>query len=244
MSNTHSPSRGTATWTWSERAGALTGAAYVLLVMVGSGIATGNQTNNPSGPQAVRYFAHADSTSARAGSAMEILGFVALALFVGWMAGALRRRSGPAPWLASAVVVGGTATIAVKLASVFPEIAAISLGKRLTPQLALVLDGQAGGGFVVSFLTFGIFMLAMGLSLLSTGLLGRIAAWTAVLLGVACIVVVMVSHTLNATPIPFLLGLLWILVVSVRLAVRPPRREAEQPEASPTPVPADAVGSF
>jgi drug/metabolite transporter (DMT)-like permease len=67
-------------------------------------------------------------------------------------------------------------------------------------------------------------MLGLGAAVLASGLLGRFAGWSAIVLGVAGLAVVVTASSLDANPMPFLLGLLWVLVASVRLAWRGPRR--------------------
>jgi hypothetical protein len=216
-----------------DRAGALSGAAYVLLILVGNAIATGNgsQSNDPTGQQVLTYLEKgAHSTAAQVGGPMETLGFVALAFFIAWLVPFLRRAGGPAPWLANVALVGGIGTLAVKIGSVAPELALQAERDHLTPATARVVYAIAGAGFVISFLTFAILMLGIGASVLSSGALGRVAGWTAVLLGAAGFVVVATTGSIDANPLPFLLGLLWILVVSVRLGWRGPRPvRASQP---------------
>lgn len=231
---------GSAMTAW-DRLGALSGAAYVLLILVGSGIATqnGQQSNDPTGAQVLKYLDYSiNSTAAHIGHAMEILGFVAFAVFLAWFVPVLRRAGGPAPWLANVALVGGIATIAVKIGSVTPEMALEVERAHLTPGLAQIVYAMAGAGFVISFLTFAMLMLGAGASVLSSGVLGRFAGWSAVLLGVAGYAVVATANSLNANPMPFLLGLLWILVVSVRLAVKGPRAPQAAAETTTAPQPA------
>jgi hypothetical protein len=210
----------------ADRIGAACGAAYVVLALVGNGIATqgAEQSNDPTGAQALQYIDHSlHSTAARVGTAMEIVAFVAFAFFIGWLGPFLRRAGGPASWLGNVAVVGGVATLAVKIGSVAPELALEDERNHVSASLARVVYAMAGAGFVLSFLTFAIFMLGAGASILSSGALGRVTGWVAVLLGVAGVTVVCATTSQDANPVPFLLSLLWILIVSVRLAWRGPR---------------------
>jgi len=211
----------------SDRIGAACGAAYVVLILVGNGIASGNgqQSNDPTGQQVLQYADQAaHSTVTTVGQAMEILGFVALAFFIAWLVPTLRRAGGPAPWLADVVLVGGVGTLAVKVATIAPEAALDATRRSLDPAIAKALYDISGAGFIISFLPFAILMLGLGAAVLASGLLGRFAGWSAMVLGVAGLAVVVTASSLDANPMPFLLGLLWVLVASVRLAWRGPRR--------------------
>ena len=191
-----------------------------------NGIATqgAQQSNDPNSTQVLQYVDHSlHSTPAHIGTAMEIIGFVAFAFFLGWLGPFLRRAGGPAVWLGNVAVIGGVATLAVKIGSVGPELALEAERSHVSGSLALLVYAMAGAGFVLSFLTFAIFMLGAGASILSSGALGRVTGWLAVLLGVAGLAVVATTASLDANPVPFLLSLVWILVVSVRLAWRGPR---------------------
>jgi hypothetical protein len=99
----------------------------------------------------------------------------------------------------------------------------------LTPALARVLADMNGAAFVVTLLPFGVFLLAAGLAILSSRALGRIAGWTAVVIGAAGVVLTLATGVdpVTTNVLPFLLGMLWVLVVSIRLAVRAPRSASD-----------------
>lgn len=234
-----STNSGTGRPAWLDRVGALSGAAYVLLILVGNQLAEGSgSSTHQTGAQVLAHVGRqADSASAQIGMTMEILGFVGFAFFVPWLYTALRRAG--SGWPAAVALVGGTTTLAVKIGSGAAAITLMTDRERVDPQMAMVLNDLNGAAFVITFITFGIFMLGAGLALLESRLAGRFAAWSAVVLGVAGILVTLVSKAdpVNSNPMPFLLGLLWILVVSVRLAVRAPREDAR---AVPAGAPAHA----
>jgi hypothetical protein len=220
----------------TDRIGAACGAAYVVLITVGNAIAVSGQSNTPTGTQVLQY---ADETAAstvrQIGMAMEVLGFVAFAFFLAWLVPALRSAAGRAPWLADVVLIGGLGTLAVKIGSIAPEVAVDAGRKTMDPDLAKALYDIAAGAFVISFLPFAILMLGLGASVLSSGYLGRFAGWSAVVLGVLGLAVVVTADSVDANPMPFMLGLLWILVVSVRLAWKGARR-AESTTSSDEPI--------
>jgi hypothetical protein len=210
--------------TVADRIGAACGTAYVLLILIGNSIAVSGESNTPTGTQVLRYAQDmVDSPVRQLGTALEVLGFVALAFFLAWIVPALRRAGGVAPWLANVVMIGGVATLAVKVGTIAPEAAIMAGRHTLDPDTAKAVYDIAGAGFVISFLPFAIFMIGIGASVLTTGYLGRFAGWSAIVLGVLALVVVSTARSLDANPMPFLIGLLWILVVSVRIAWKGPR---------------------
>jgi len=213
---------------WADRVGALCGTAYVVLILVGNQISTGGgQAAHPSGEDDLADFARMhDSLSAVAGMTMEVVGFVAFVFFVAWLVQRLRDQGGAAAWLAGAAGIAGTTTLAVKIASFMPIAAGVTNRRTLDAATAQVLTDMNSAAFVITFLTFGVFLLACGLAILVSGWLGRIAGWSSTVLGALGIVATLVSATdpVNANPVPFLLGLLWILVISIKLALRGPAR--------------------
>jgi hypothetical protein len=108
---------------------------------------------------------------------------------------------------------------------------------ELSATQARLLTDMNGAAFVVTFLTFGTFLLASGLAILAGGALGRVAGWSAVLIGGACVTVTTLSgiDPVTTNPVPFLLGLLWVLATGIRLAVRPPRHAPVSPGEAAVP---------
>jgi hypothetical protein len=213
--------------TVADRIGAACGAAYVLLILVGNSIAVSGESNTPTGAQVLQYANDmVDSPARQVGMGLEVLGFVALAFFIAWIVPTLRRADRVAPWLANVVMVGGIGTLAVKIGTVAPEAAIMAGRHTLDPDTAKAVYDIAGAGFVVSFLPFAILMIGLGVSALTTGYLGRFAGWSAIVLGALALVVVSTARSLDANPMPFLLGLLWILVASIRIAWKGPRAAA------------------
>jgi uncharacterized membrane protein YoaK (UPF0700 family) len=86
-----------------------------------------------------------------------------------------------------------------------------------------VLNDVNGVAFVISWLPYAVFVLAAAAALHQATLVGRPTAYIGMVLGVAGVVLALVGihDPSNGSPIAFLLGLLWTLVVTVRLAVKP-----------------------
>jgi hypothetical protein len=222
-----------------DRAGALSGAAYVLLILVGNQLASGSgQDPHPSGAEDLADFSGSPTLAQSIGFRMEVLGFLAFMFFLGWLVHRLREHGGAAAWLAGVAGVAGTMTLALKIGSAAPVMAGEVDHRQLSPTLARVLADMNGATFVITFLTTGVFLVATGLAVLTSGYLGRVAGWTAVVIGALGVGLTLATglDPVSTNPMPFLASLLWILVVSVRLGWRGPRVVREPVE--PTPVPA------
>lgn len=225
----------TTRWSGWDRAGALCGAAYIVMINVGNTLETGGSTDaHPSGAADLAGFGGHPTLAQGIGFGLEFTGLLSFLVFLGWFAWFLRSRGGPAPWLGSVAGLAGGVTIAVKLASVMPMGAGDLDHAVLTPALARVLADMNGAAFVLTFLPFGVFMLAAGLAILTSHALGRVAGWTAVVIGAAGIGLTLATGVdpVSTNPMPFVFGMLWVLVIGIRLGVRPPR-----------PAPEAAIGS-
>jgi hypothetical protein len=211
-----------------DRIGAMTGVVFVALIMVGNQMASGGSADSahPTGEQVLRDVAHqASSTTFTAGFVMEGLGFAAFIVFLGYLADVLRRAPGGGPGgiAAGTAIVSGAVMLAVKLGSAAPLGALAIDHGHISPQLAQVLNDLSGVAFVISWLPFAIFVAAAATGLHRAALVGRPTAYSGLVLGVAglALSIAGVHDPLGANPLAFLLGLAWLLAVSVRLAVRP-----------------------
>src|ERR1700749_4245167 len=98
----------------ADRIGAACGAAYVLLVVIGNQMDSGNSTDpHPSGAKDLADFATSPTVSQKVGTTLELVGFLAFAVFLAWVVHVLRERGGRAPWLGAAAGVFGVLTLAV-----------------------------------------------------------------------------------------------------------------------------------
>jgi len=214
--------------TW-DRIGAAAGAAYVLLILIGNQLSSGSSSDpHPSGAKDLADFASSPSVAEKVGFTMELLGFLTFMFFLGWLVHTLRLRGGPAAWLGGAAGAAGIVTLSVKVASAMPIMAGRLDHADMSPATARILTDMNGAAFVITFLTFGTFLVAGGLAILTSGLLGRFAGWSAVVIGALSIVLTVLTQgdPVDTNPMPFLAGLVWLLVVSVRLAWKGPREIA------------------
>ncbi len=221
-----------------DRCGALTGAAYVVLVLAGNTLSTDNspgpQDAQPGGQRDIDYLHWlAGSMSGQIGLTLELLGFAAFVLFIGYLS--TRIRAGG--WLATAAVVGGAVSVAVKLASGAPMFAAYVLRDDISRKTARVLTNVNGVSFVLDWLPTGVFVACAAAAALASRTVGRVLGWGGVVVGAVTVAATAVTgvHVMGANALPFLFCLLWILLVSVRLGIRRTSRLASPavPDAVP-----------
>lgn len=218
--------------TVADRIGAGCGAAYVLLILIGNQIASGSSSDShPSGTKDLAGFSAPSGAAHTIGFTMEFLGFLAFIFFVGWLVHALRARGDAAAWLAGAAGVAGTVTLAVKIGSVVPLGAGYLDHDEMSPSMARILVDMNSVAFTLTFLTFGTFLVATGAAILASGFLGRVAGWIAIVFGGVGVVLTLATKVdpVNTNPMPFLAGLLWLLVISIRLTWKGPRAAGEVP---------------
>ncbi len=210
----------------SDRLGAGCGAAYVLLIVAGNQLAFGSsQDPHPSGARDLADFAAPATTGQVVGQTLELTGFLVFTFFLGWLAHQLRRRGGAGAWLGGTAALAGGITLAVKIASILPVGAAILDHAELTPSAARVLADMNAVAFVVTFLPFSAFLIAAGTGLMASRATGRAAGYIGVVIGVLLLAVTLIGKgsPVDTNPMPFLIGLLWLLVISIRLAWKGPR---------------------
>jgi hypothetical protein len=220
------------------RLAAATGAAYIVLIMIGNGLATSGASTSahPTGAEDLRDVEHqVHSAAATAGFVMEVLGFTLFIVFLGYLAAVLRSRRDEPPVMAGTAVVAGITMLAIKLGSAAPMGALMLDRHQLSPLLARVLSDINGIAFILCWIPMGVFVAALGLALRTAGLAGRPTAYAGLVIGVTGVAlgIVGINDPENTNPVPFLLGLVWVLVVSIRLAVRPGTGSATERAADP-----------
>lgn len=209
---------------WLGHVRAISGAAFVVLTFAGNSLTESviDPSTEPTPAQALEDFeTKATSPIAQTGLAMEMLGFVALTVFIGFLLETLHRKRalGPAGILA---VVAATIMLAVKLASGAPYLAGLAYYDVLTPDTALALSLTNGAGFVICWLPFAVFVSATALALHTADILGRLGAAAGVTIGLAGVLAAVgaVTNPAAAMPVPFLLGCLWTLAISVKISLK------------------------
>jgi hypothetical protein len=202
-----------------DRFGAFSGAAYVLLANGGSAL-IGEAASNSQEPPGQRILAEqqriAENPWASAAFAAVVLAQLAFIMFVAYLCTRLRK----AGWLATTALVGGVAAVMTYLISLSIVITVFVLRNDIPPELARALIDLDGAGHMVQLLTLGVFVLFASAAALQTRTLGQVLSWAGMAVGAANIGV-LVATGLPANDEfflwPFLLFLLWTVVISLRL---------------------------
>jgi hypothetical protein len=168
---------------------------------------------------------------ARAGYALVVLSFVAFIVFLAFLHRILREAEGPGGWVATLALGAGLVYAAVRFAAQPPRMVAF-YRDDLTPESARTLVDLNDTAFVSSGLMLGLFVAAAAWVFLVHRVLTRWIGWVGLGSGVLAVAagVVGMAYPAGYFPVPFLAGLLWILVVSVLLTVRPRRAVGEPGE--------------
>lgn len=221
-----------------DRVAAATGALFVVLVTVGNQIDVGgtDQSAHPTGASVLHDAAGAYGASHTIGFVLEIVGFLTLFGFLGYLLDAGRRAGGGRGGTATAVAaLAGLTMLIVKISSAGPMgVIALDHGS-MSPQLAQVLNDLDEVGFVLAWLPWAVLVGAAALGLFQGGLVGRPTMVIGLVLGVAGLAlgILGLRDPADANALAWMAGLLWTLAVSVRLAVRPGSSRREIPAASP-----------
>lgn len=199
----------------------LTGVAFVAVVIIGFSIA-GEPPDAKSSPEEIVSYYVDNTDSIRIGA---LLGALAGLLFI-FFANHLRRvlnAAGDAPL--SATVLVGASVMAVGVAIDSTILLAIAeTADDIEATSVQTLQALWDNDFLPLALGLLVFLISAGISILRTGVLPRWLGWVALALVV-----------LGFTPIGFAAFLgcgIWIVVVSVILALRARRAPASTPAAS------------
>ena len=200
-----------------DRVGALSGTVYVILANFGSALIGESSSGAESPGQRIldEQQRYAENPWTGVAFALVILALMALMMFVGYLCSRVR----DAGWLATTALIGGTAALIANFLSVSLLIAVFVLRDDLSPELARALQDVDGAGHLVQLLPLGVFALFASAAALVTRTLGRVLSWAGIAVG-ATSIVVLASTGLPADEEffiwPFLLVLLWMVVLSLR----------------------------
>jgi hypothetical protein len=201
----------------------LTGVAFVVVVVIGF-ILQGEPPGADEGAEAVaeHYLDNADSI--RIGSFLTAVAGTFLIMFLGYVRKVLRAAEGDRGVLslvafAGAVIVALAAAIDGTISFAIAE-AVDDIDATQVQTLQALWDND----FVPFALGAQVLWFALGISIVRHGALPKWLGWVAIVFGIA-----------SLTPagfLAFLLGAVWILVVSIMLAMRA-RGESAPPTARP-----------
>jgi hypothetical protein len=181
--------------------GALSGAFYVALIVVGNGLYT-------------------DGANPGLGFGLEMLGYVALVSFLAYTATTL---GGTRSWAATLALIGGVSMLAVKLSGWAAVLATTHSEVASDTAAALTLIDESA--FVLGWFPHGVFVIGLAAAAVMARRLPAWLGWVGAVLGSAEIAAVFVL-TDEPTVIPYMLSLLWILAASIVLGIRGRRHDA------------------
>lgn len=148
---------------------------------------------------------------------LELLGLLLFIPFLGYLWSVLREAEGPGGWLATTAFGAGLVDVTVKLGSLAPGKVADDFGDA-TP-IHKALEDMNSVAFIVTMLPLGVLMAAVALISLKTRVLPLWLGWLA---AVTAPLLLVNGMFLDAEFGPaFLLFLLWTLLASVVLTLRP-----------------------
>ena len=185
----------------SARLAAASGAFYIVVIIVGGEIMNGQ------------------GLLAEVGYALVVLSFVAFVVFLAFLHRILRDAEGPGGWVATLALGAGLLHSAVRFDAQAPRMVE-AYRDDLTPELARTLVDLNSMAFVTTGLLLGVYAAAAGWVCLAHQVLPRWLGFVSGVLAVGTAVVGMADPD-SYVPLPFLAGLIWTLVVSVVLTVRP-----------------------
>lgn len=148
---------------------------------------------------------------------LELTGLLLFIPFLGYLFSVLREAEGPRGWLATTALGAGLVDITIKFGSVAPGKAADRFGE--TTEIHQALQDMNNVAFIATMLPLSVLMAAVALVTLKWGGLPRALGWLA---AVTAPLLLVNGMFLDAEFGPaFLLFLLWTLLASVVLTVRP-----------------------
>jgi hypothetical protein len=148
---------------------------------------------------------------------LELLGLLLFIPFLGYLWSVFREAEGPGGWLATTAFGAGLVDVTLKLGSLPPGSVADDFGDA-TP-IHKALEDMNNVAFIATMLPLGVLMAAVAVITLKTRVLPRWLGWLA---AVTAPLLLVNGMFLDAEFGPaFLLFLLWTLLASVVLTVRP-----------------------
>ena len=148
---------------------------------------------------------------------LELIGLLLFIPFLGYLWSVLGEAEGPGGWLATTALAAGLVDVTIKLGSLAPGKVADDFGEATATHKAL--EDMNRVAFIVTMLPLSVLMAAVALITLKTRVLPRWLGWLA---AVTAPLLLVNGMFLDAEFGPaFLLFLLWTLLASVVLTIRP-----------------------
>jgi hypothetical protein len=208
----------------TTRIGAGLGVASIVLIASGFAIAAPTEaTISSSEREVVAFYAEAGLTKTLAGGLIEILGILLFLAFAAMLTSRVRGSSASDGLLAPTARMAATVYVAVCLApGMSAGAAALWLAHHGTTDGAVLtaLNDLRSLSYFIALVPFAVFLVAVGSAARSTRSLPGWATGTGIAVGIA-LVASLPFAAAGMTDVLGLVGLLWVLAVSVTLLRRP-----------------------
>jgi hypothetical protein len=206
---------------WLRRLGAAAGLIYVLLAVVGNEVLGGGGEAPPINASAREIHDHilANPPTAKLWGALyvEVFALLLFIVFVSILYSVLRRSDDEHGFLSTTALGAGLVSVAVKMASI-P--AAVSVMYRaqdgVEPALAAALIDMNNFSFTLTWTLQALLLGATAVIVLRTSALPRWLGWSAAVIAPALLVGAATS-TAEASFLPMMLNLIWIIAASITL---------------------------
>jgi hypothetical protein len=218
----------------TTRLGAAAGLASIALVAAGVAlIASAGATFHSPDSEVLRYYTETGLVRTVAGGLVQALGLLLLLPFAAMLAARLTVPGPAGDVLAPTVRMAATVYVTVCLA---PGLSAgatalwLARSRTVDPGIVIALNDVRSLSYFLALLVFAGLLVAVGAAGLLSGRLPRWASWSAVGIGVALAASVPTA-TAGFADVAGLLGLVWVVAVSVSLLRSPAldRQPADEP---------------
>jgi hypothetical protein len=208
----------------TTRIGAALGVASIVLIASGFAIAAPTEATISSDPdEVVAFYAQAGLAKTLAGGLVEILGIVLFLGFAAMLTARVRGSAAADGLLAPTARMAATVYVAVCLApGMSAGAAALWLAHHGTTDGAVLtaLNDLRSLSYFIALVPFAVFLVAVGIAARTTRRLPGWASVMAIAVGVA-LAAGLPFAAYGVTDLLGLVGLLWVLAVSVALLRRP-----------------------
>jgi len=208
----------------TTRIGAGAGLAGIVLIAAGFAIVMpAEATITSSESQVVAFYSEAGLAKTLTGGLVEVVGLLLFLPFAAMMTSRVRGPGAPGELLAPTARMAATVYVALALApGMSAGAAALWLAHHGTTDAAVLtaLNDLRSMTYFIALVPFAIFLVAVGTAARATRSLPSWASGTAILIGIA----LAASVPFASAEVPDmigLVGLLWVLAVSVALLRRP-----------------------
>lgn len=211
----------------STRIGAGCGLAGIVLVSAGFAlVASADAAFHAPDGDVLAYYSGAGLARTVSGGLVQVLGLLLILPFAAMLAARVATPGPAGEVLGPAARMAATVYVTISLAPGMSAGAAalwLAQSESAEPGIVLALNDLRSLSYFVALMAYGAFLVTIGSAGLVSGRLAGWASWSAVVLGGALVASVPTA-TAGFADIVGLLGLVWVVVVSVALLRSPTGR--------------------